>query len=451
MDSLAQVTVRTDLPHAICVLIVDEDTDARLQLESELGDAGHATDSVHEVQDAIERLRTQAYDLVICRGRPQDTAGHRLVEWIGSRSPSTRVIILCDEVTAALRAQYTPSLNVSLLEGPVDPSQLLEQVETLGARRGFYGNFIEVELFDYVQMIALSGRDKQIRVTTPRGEGKIWFEHGDIIHAIYRETEGEQAFYAILAVGRGNFHEVYFREPPRRTIVGSSTHLLMEAARMMDEGTLGHGQEATRRREDPPSTEFPEDAETSFAGLAEDAEPESVSGSDAGPGESDIFNEAGLHAQGEDLSEISGVLVVPPIPPQPASPSANDVASAPAADASCSGASLLDDPETRALMLGQFFEYEGVNGVAIVSSTGKVLAEDMRSNSALVTLAGFYMRGAARISRNLGYNVFDGIVARSSTGQQMVMVSMGATSAVLSIEIGCDADAVRREVMGVDG
>src|SRR5690606_14824835 len=33
---------------------------------------------------------------------------------------------------------------------------------------------------------------------------------------------------------------------------------------------------------------------------------------------------------------------------------------------------LLEDPETRELMLGQFWQFEGVNGVAIISSTGKV-------------------------------------------------------------------------------
>jgi len=111
---------------------------------------------------------------------------------------------------------------------------------------------------------------------------------------------------------------------------------------------------------------------------------------------------------------------------------------------------LLEDPETRELMLGQFWQFEGVNGVAIISSTGKVIAEDMRNNSTVVTLAGFYMRGAARIARTLGYHVFDGVIARSASGQQMIMVGMGATSAVLSIAPGHDPEAIRDAIMGVD-
>ena len=111
---------------------------------------------------------------------------------------------------------------------------------------------------------------------------------------------------------------------------------------------------------------------------------------------------------------------------------------------------LLEDPETRELMLGQFWQFDGVNGVAIISSTGKVIAEDMRNNGTVVTLAGFYMRGAARIARTLGYNVFDGVIARAANGQQMIMEGMGATSAVLSVAPGHDPEVIRDAIMGVE-
>jgi hypothetical protein len=132
-----------------------------------------------------------------------------------------------------------------------------------------------------------------------------------------------------------------------------------------------------------------------------------------------------------------------------AAPAAPGAAAAAAAGAGMHAA-MFEDPDMRAVMLEQFWGFDGINGVAIISSTGKVLAEDMRNNSSLVTLAGFYMRGAARIARTLGYNVFDGVVARSVAGQQMVMVSMGAASAVLSVEPGTDPEAVRDAVMGVE-
>jgi CheY-like chemotaxis protein len=393
----------------IRVLVVDDEVNLRFAVEKALRAAGHEAVAAGTVRQAIDRLREQAFDIVICDLRMPGGDGHQVIQWLGSHSPSTRTIVVSAFVTAEFRREYDPSTGLRIVEKPIELDALLRIVEETGARRGFYGRAIEVELFDYVQMVALSGRDKLVEVETPAGRGSIWFEHGDIVHCTYGPHRGENAFYKLLAVGRGVFNEVFFRDPPTRSIVQSSTHLLMEAARQMDEGILGQD-----------VVPAPVDDETSFADLAEGA----------GGSASDLVLPADDDEAGADAPEST--------------------AATPAPETSSQAMSLLDDPETRALMLGQFFQFEGVNGVAIVSSTGKVLAEDMRGNAALITLAGFYMRGAARIARALGYNVFDGVLAEAANGQQMLMVGMGATSAVLSIEIGCDAEQIRDEILGVD-
>jgi CheY-like chemotaxis protein len=410
---------RASLLHAIRVLVVDDEVNLRFAIERGLRKAGHHADSASTVRQAIDRLRMQPYDIVITDLRMPGGDGIELVQWLGSYSPSTKVLIISGYITEQVRLEYGKQPTIRLLEKPVELSTLIALVEDLGPRRGFYGNSIEVELFDYVQMVALSGRDKMVKITTPISEGLIWFEHGDIIHATFQQWRGELAFYKMLAVGRGTFSEMLYQPPSKRTIMGSSTGLLMEAARQMDEGILG---------DDPVGTEPSHDDESSFADLNEEPEPkpeDSGSGRPSSPmtlgetGEIDLVDEHRHHHH-----------TVP--------------------DSTHSATGLLDDPETRELMLGQFFEFEGVNGVAIISSTGKVLAEKMQTNAPLVTLAGFYMRGAARIARSLGYNVFDGVIARVETGQQLVMVGMGATSAVLSIAAGHDPERVRDEIMGYD-
>ena len=512
------------------VLIVDDEVNLRFAIERRLRKAGMETGSASTVRHAIDRLRAEPYDVVLCDLRMPGGNGTQLLQWLGSYSPSTMIIVISAFVTPDFRKTYKPSGRLRILEKPVDLDVLVETLEELGPRKGFYGNAIEVELFDYVQMIALSGRDKLVEVTTPVGKGLIWFEHGDIVHVEYDQYRGEMAFYHLLGVNRGTFKEVFNREPPMRTVVRSSTHLLMEAARRADEGTLG---------QDPAAEET--DDETSFGSVSEElaaeeqeaqpvepgedpfaepgadaAPPEFAAASDLEP-EFDIVDDAELESGPElafnddnpaglpvvddddlvDPFEDHGVTVdeptsphtplpqPPPLPaskvprpkpkPAPTAQSAGVPVAVPressftdeekavleglAEDPAPSGggaaglmghAAMFEDPDMRAVMLEQFWQFEGINGVAIISSTGKVLAEDMRSNSSLVTLAGFYMRGAARIARTLGYNVFDGVVARSIAGQQMVMVSMGAASAVLSVEAGTDPEAVRDAVMGVE-
>ncbi len=403
---------------AIRVLVVDDEVNLRFAIERGLRKAGHHADSASTVRQAIERLRSQPYDTVVTDLRMPGGDGLELIQWLGSYSPSTKILVVSAYLTPEFRKEYGNQATIGILEKPVELAKLIELVEQLGPRRGFYGNSIEVELFDYVQMVALSGRDKLVKIVTPLNEGFIWFEHGDIVHAEFETHMGELAFYKLLAVGRGTFTEVFFTEPPKRTIMGSATGLLMEAARQMDEGILGQDPAPPPQK---PAASTHEHHESSFADLDDETEVEV-----------EVETEAPV-----DPNDPFDMRAPPPPPPPP-----------PESQASATG--LLDDPETRELMLGQFFEFEGVDGVAIISSTGKVLAENMGGNSSLVTLAGFYMRGAARIARSLGYNVFDGVIARSETGQQLVMVGMGATSAVLSIETNSNPEEVRDQIMGLD-
>jgi CheY-like chemotaxis protein len=400
------------------VLVVDDEVNLRFAIERGLRKAGHHADSASTVRQAIERLRSQPYDTVVTDLRMPGGDGLELIQWLGSYSPSTKILVVSAYLTPEFRKEYGNQATIGILEKPVELAKLIELVEQLGPRRGFYGNSIEVELFDYVQMVALSGRDKLVKIVTPLNEGFIWFEHGDIVHAEFETHMGELAFYKLLAVGRGTFTEVFFTEPPKRTIMGSATGLLMEAARQMDEGILGQDPAPPPPK---PAASTHEHHESSFADLDDETEVEV-----------EVETEAPV-----DPNDPFDMRAPPPPPPPP-----------PESQASATG--LLDDPETRELMLGQFFEFEGVDGVAIISSTGKVLAENMGGNSSLVTLAGFYMRGAARIARSLGYNVFDGVIARSETGQQLVMVGMGATSAVLSIETNSNPEEVRDQIMGLD-
>lgn len=437
------------------VLIVDDEVNVRFAIERALRKHGMETGSATSVRHAIDRLRNEAYDAVVSELRLPGGDGTHLLNWLGSFSPSTHVVILSATVSPEIRDTYGAAAGVRILEKPVDLELLRGVLEEWGPRRGFYGNSIEVELFDYVQMVALSGRDKLVEVQTPAGRGHIWFEHGDIVHCEYDQFRGELAFYKLLAVNRGTFKEAHHRPPPMRTVTRSSTHLLMEAARQTDEGTLGEVGTGIPREEMEPKVS--EEIEASFEDLNDleivpDDIPEeqpplaTVTPITAARGKTDKIVIADVQAFDEATHRFPRARASPGYDSESSMAGGEDLA----AMSTAAGHAIFDDPDTRTGMLDQFWQFEGINGVAIISSTGKVLAEDMRSNTSLVTLAGFYMRGAARIARTLGYNVFDGVVARSVSGQQMVMVSMGAASAVLSVEQGADPEAVRDAVMGVE-
>ncbi len=555
----------------IHTLVVVGDQLLQAAIERQLQQVGHASASAGSVREAIERLRREPFDVVLCELHPSGSEGTELMQYMGSYYPSTPVVVICEALSPEFRGQYEGGGSVRIVEKPIDLRKLVEIIESCGPHKGFFGNQVEIEFFDYVQMVAVSARDKALIVNTRAGTGYIWFEHGDIVHAQYGDYRGEQAFYKLLSTGRGTYREVFFRPPPARTIVRPSMHLLMEAARQADEGILGDSEtiEAEEEKKKPKKRPEPEpepEPDESLSMMGEDdlselspparasPPPEPVrtrapmpkpstpakpppasvappvsappSASSAAGRRSDSERPAGLDMAGVADSAIARFdeLTMPsdddeveanrarggtelggdgvptlrrrvqtlerpigrptpvsmpavgggrptpaPIPvrgtpgplparatpvstpvPRPTGTNARPVRTDARPIKKATSVDLLDDPETRELMLGQFWQFEGVNGVAIISSTGKVIAEEMRNNTTVVTLAGFYMRGAARIARTLGYNVFDGVIARAASGQQMIMVGMGAISAVLSVAPGHDPEVIRDAIMGVE-
>lgn len=407
-----------------------EDAAQRARLRRVLDERGCTTEGVETVEAALGILRAAPFSAVLTGLDFKDGDGVDVIEWLGRHLPSTSVFVVSDDVREARRV-WLDDRKIPIMNCSFDDAEVDSLVEAVMARRGFFGFGIEIELFDYVQMVALSGRDKRIEVELPsNGLASIWFEHGDIVHVESGHLKGEEAFYAMLSEDVGRFRECFFVAPPQRTVFASSMHLLMEFARRADEASVPHagahasgaGRKTALYGEGAPEAcdEHPSLQGSREASLLEDASDSMISPIVSA-------QESGIY----ERSSQSG-------PYGAASWSAGE---------SASMINPLDDPGTRKLMLGQFFAYEGVKGVAILSSTGKVLAEDLRSAPSQVTLAGFLMRGAARISRALGQGVFDGVIADDCEGRTMLMVAMGATSAVLVLEDGVDASSLRREIL----
>ncbi len=484
--------VSTSSQTAIYLLVVVDDHILQDAIQRRLKHEGHNVVTASSVREAIDRLRREPFDVVLADLHMTSGNASELLQWLGSYYPSIRSVVICEAISPEFRTEYEKGESVRIVEKPIDLDKLVSIVEDCGPREGFFANNIEIELFDYIQMIALTGRDKAIIVNTRKAVGRIWFEHGDISHVMYGEERGEQAFYKILAAGQGVFRETFFRSPPTRTVMRQSMYLLMEAARLKDEGLLEDIDEAAPEPAPEPEPEpvqprtRPLTAEEEFTGVPAESPPEPPPAPEPEPAperfpssESTLLRVSnfGLPTD-DDEEETRAAPTPPPTPPKPKVVDASTTSTKrkiqtlkhpsgrqrkvteltnraerrpPPRPASRTVTNPLDDPETRKLMLDQFWEFEGVDGVAIISSTGKVIAEDMRNNSTVVTLAGFYMRGAARIARTLGYNVSDGVIARSKNGQQMIMVGMGATSAVLSIAPGNDPEQIRDAIMGVGG
>src|SRR5690606_10498891 len=86
--------------------------------------------------------------------------------------------------------------------------------------KGFSGQIKDIDLIDFIQIIAISRHNKIISVIDPvmGMEGLIYINNGSIIHAEAGTLKGREAFSTILKMKNGIFSDLVWVEPKEKTI-----------------------------------------------------------------------------------------------------------------------------------------------------------------------------------------------------------------------------------------
>jgi hypothetical protein len=90
-------------------------------------------------------------------------------------------------------------------------------------------------LTDVIQIKALSGINSALRVKDGDRQGIIYFENGEVVHAICDDLEGEEAFYQIMEFTGGLLDSINVTTVPEHTITAPVGVLLIEGMRRSDE------------------------------------------------------------------------------------------------------------------------------------------------------------------------------------------------------------------------
>jgi hypothetical protein len=131
----------------------------------------------------------------------------------------------------------------------------LDALADAKSQAGFRGMMQRVGLQEVLQMECLGRKSSILEIFTSTVRGRVYICDGSIVHAESGTLQGELALYGLLALRDGEFNLLVFSEPSSRTIEGHWEFLLMEGARLLDEGTTFLGLEQVREPE-PAQTEI---------------------------------------------------------------------------------------------------------------------------------------------------------------------------------------------------
>jgi len=207
----------------------------------------HKILTAYDGQKALDILAQEKIALVVADIKMPRVSGLQLLSEIQAKYPQTGVILMSAYGNYQIRDELKENSFLSFIHKPFSVSELKELIAEHfdKAKSGFQGTLKNIELNDIIQMCCLSITNMSIRVWKGSQSGVIYIKNGDIIHATFGNTVGEEAFYQIATWESGEFETLGDVAAPAVSISREWHFLLMEAARICDEKALQQGYKET--------------------------------------------------------------------------------------------------------------------------------------------------------------------------------------------------------------
>lgn len=201
---------------------------------------GHDILTANDGQKALDILARDKIALVVSDIKMPKVSGLELLAEIQAHYPQTSVILMSAYGNHQIRDELKKDSFLRFISKPFSVAELKDLIVDFFDKdeSGFQGVLKNIQLNDIIQMCCLSMTDMAIQVWKGSESGVVFIKNGEIVHATFGETVGEEAFYQIVAWESGQFETLGNMEAPVVSIERDWHFLLMEAARLCDEKTL---------------------------------------------------------------------------------------------------------------------------------------------------------------------------------------------------------------------
>ena len=201
--------------------------------------------------DALLKIVDEPPDLVVCDYRMPGIDGRQLYEKIRARQATRQIPFIFLASRGDIEEKLRPILDgveefitkpffvkdlVRQTKKVIDRLQL-EKLQKRAVRPGVVqGRLEEMSILDLMQSLEMGQKSCELTIRRGGETGKLFFAAGQCADAVMGELEGESAVYQAVRWTDGAFEIDFNVSPSRSTISRSTTGLLMEALRLMDEG-----------------------------------------------------------------------------------------------------------------------------------------------------------------------------------------------------------------------
>ena len=218
------------------LLLVDDDTFVRSALSRALNRTGGFTVIPAEHgRRALELLATEHVDAILTDLQMPVMDGLTLLAELFEREIRLPVAVMTgQQIHADLRHRLQTYGIAAVFSKPVDIVLLADELQRVLDPKAV-GRITGITLFGLLQLLEVERKSGLVLVEASKREGRLYFDSGTFVHAHTRLLDGLEAAYEILGWPDPAVEIFYKRRARQRTVREPLQHVLMEAARLLDE------------------------------------------------------------------------------------------------------------------------------------------------------------------------------------------------------------------------
>ncbi len=232
------------------VLVADPDPAALALCELRLGAAGFRVTTVQDGAAAADLCATDPPDLLLCETTLPKVDGVSLLLKL-KRDPKTQalpVIFVSTRTDAGLLNKCLKLGARDVLAKPINFDVLLAKIRTLasatatqqGGGGAVQGDLAEMPLTDFFQVLTLGRKTVKVVVSSPLGQGQVFFERGAPVAAFTQKLRGMDAFAELISWTQGGFSIVPGDVAPERNLDAGLENMLLQVAAVRASLTGSH-------------------------------------------------------------------------------------------------------------------------------------------------------------------------------------------------------------------
>lgn len=200
--------------------------------------------------DALLKIVDDQPDLILCDYRMPGLDGRQLYDKLRGRTQTKNIPFIFLASRSDIEERLRPMVDGAeeFISKPFFISDLvrrtkkvidrlqLEKLQKRAVRPGvIQGRLEEMSILDLMQSLEMGQKSCQLSIRRGNEMCELFFSSGQCADARLGEFEGEAAVFQVVRWPEGEF-EIDFNGAPARTIISrTTTGLLMEALRLMDE------------------------------------------------------------------------------------------------------------------------------------------------------------------------------------------------------------------------